>query len=733
MALTIAFAAPAATQLEQGDAVTLSGHGGAFKTKITSLTTGPNAGRLVVVYGDTPAAARTVYDVKAQSERPARDVFIRYCDAQSVDCSDLGNWSAAEDISNTVAQSSSDADWRGNGAEPYPGDSGKPQLFAAGNRVVVTWTDTYCPDGDPATVAADPVVQRSVTYFDLDDREIPFSCLYVASSADGGATWKAPVQLSSGERDAIQDVSRGLGSGQWAITWQEDPLGLQLGSAEGPGEGASGARVSGGTEIWYAYANGTWTDDDAADGYGFWHPPVRLTDNATQTAAGPHDVVKDSSGAVVDDASIEGGDAGASRANLALQYNPDIDSAPTALVAYEESKDSEGVDAGKFVRYHHFAWNDPASSPPQGCIISNPADNARRVRFVPQKNPGTQSGMRLAIFWKEGEYTQGGPSDIMLRKGIASGGSTGFAPSDMTPPVDTAGCDTSDYTTAIALNNTRALNISSRTQTARAAADTEIASSTLADSTSQNFEENAIAHRALLRGDDLYVGYTYTPVLSELLYNNTQNYNFYIRHYDGAVGQWSAPENLSNITDTSINVREPRLVGTPSSGPGCADPSSPADPEQCQDTSVFYVAWGLQTNVSAWSLEQPENLDLQVGRGEDRGAYYTDLLGLAATDHEEAESQLRPTPAGHYLYAVWNETDATGSTRAKFRIVSTYEAPEDTDAGLTGAAGDGDSKNWFQKAFGCTYSPEAPFDPLLPALVAGGFGLLTYRNRRRRK
>ncbi|AOY89522.1 hypothetical protein BKP64_15845 [Marinobacter salinus] len=710
-------AAWGATGLSFGDTVQLNSNGGANKTKLVRLT----SGRLVTVYGDyLDPNDNTVYDVKAQAERPARDIFARYCDAE---CDDIASWSTPVNISGTASQSSIDTDWNGDGTRTaFAGDSDKPNVFNSGSRIAVTWVDKYCegPDGTPETT-----LQRTVSYLTLEDREIPFSCTHVVTgiSESEGITWNERVQLSSGERDAKQDVNRGVGTGQWAITWQEDPRGLQRGEAGGPGDGASGAKVSHGTDIWYSYAVAGWADQGA--GYGLWAAPVRVTDNYdSQTASGNFDVIKDSGGAVVADDQIESGRAGASRANLALQFGS-LDAAPQAIVAYEETKGSEGVYEGKYVRYQTFDWNTPGEQ--AGCIISNPALNGRRVRFVPQKTPGAESGLRLAIFWKEGEFTQGGPSDIMLRKGVVNEGGNGFSTAEMVPAVDHAACETSDYLTAIGLNNEPALNMSSRTLEAQATSDADIPTSTLSDDTYQKVEENAIAHRAQLRGDDLYVGYTYTPVLAELLYTNTKNYNFYLRHYDAVAGTWSAPENLSNIEDTTINVREPRLVGAPGSTPACTAPTP--NPEECQDKSKFYIAWGTQTNVSDWSLEEPEELDLYAARAEDKGAYVTPVVTFAgeAEGVEAFESQVRMTPAGNQLFAVWNE-NRDGGTHAMFRQSTTVEIPDDgTDDGIDDGDSTSSSSNGGGTIFGCSYNPGAPFDPTLFLLTALAIGGLTVR------
>ncbi|SNB58714.1 hypothetical protein SAMN04487880_3074 [Marinobacter sp. es.042] len=721
-----------ATGLSFGDTVQLSANGGANKTKLVRMT----SGRLVSVYGDyLDPNSNTVYDVKGQSERPARDLFVRYCDA---DCDDIANWSEPENISETAGKSSIATDWNGDGnAAPFPGDSDKPNIFNSGNRIAVTWVDKYCEGPDGTT---ENTLQRTVSYLTLEDREVPFSCTYVVTgtSVDTPETseiiWDEPMQLSSGERDAKQDVNRGLGTGEWAITWQEDPRGLQRGEADGPGDGASGANVSSGTDIWYSYALKDWADQDVVtDGVQIWSEPVRITDNFNgQTASGNFDIIQDADGLVPDE-NIESGKAGASRANLALQFNSELESVPQVIVAYEETKGSEGLDEGKFIRYHTFDWNNPdgwtdyvdENSVPAaaaGCIISDPSLNARRVRFVPQKTPGTESGLRLGIFWKEGDFTQGGPSDIMLRKGFALGGSNGFATADMTPAVDPA-CETSDYLTAIGLpNQQRALNMSSRTEEAQATSDAELATSTLSDPTNFKVEENSIAHRGLLRGDDFYIGYTYTSVLAELLYTNTKNYNFYIRRYDAVAGTYSAPENLSNIDDTGINVREPRLVGTPGSTPKCEN-----DPEECQDKAKFYVAWGTQTNVSEWSLEEPSELDLFAARAEDKGDYVTPIVRFAgdAEDVEDFESQIRMTPAGNELFVVWNENTPSG-THALYREAVTTEIPDDggDDNGDTPTA---TSSSGGGTIFGCSYSPGAPFDPTLFLLTALAIGGLTVR------
>ena len=628
----------AVTQISPSDPVELSDPGSlgyAFKTKLARTTSGV----LVTTYGDAYDAAKVVYDVKGQVNRPARDIFVRTCDSAILDCSVASNWTGEVNISNTAAQSSIDTDWDGNTngdniRKPYWGDSDKPNIINAGTRVQLTWVDKYCPaaGGLPA------VAQRTVTYLTRDNREVPFSCVYVSTSDNNGSTWSAPTQLTDGSRDAKQDASKIQSDGHAIITWQEDPLGLQLGEGDGPGEGASGAGTHHGTDVWH-----TTTTPYAVNASPAWATPDRVSDNYTGAgASGDYDDIKDATGALVDVGIIDGGVAGASRPNVGLV-------GPTAIVAYEETKGTGGLDDGKFVRYHTFTYNDAAvTNNNVGCIISDPAENARRVRFVPQATPGTASSTTLGIFWKQGLYDQGGPSDIMLRRGTLD-----FTSANMVPAVD-ANCEASDYAAAIALNNDAPVNLSSEAPTATDA--------NLGDNSDANNSENALAHRALLRGDDLYVGFSYTPDWAVATYTTLENYNFWLRHYDGETDSWTSPVNLSNITDKGLNAREPRLVGTP------------AAPDQ--NTSAFVIAWGTQTNVPE-HLGGAEELDIYYTRSFDKGVTFEPVISVPNPNGvARFESQLRPTPDGQTVYMAWNENTST-ATNAMFSQGLTETVPDE--------------------------------------------------------
>lgn len=730
--MAVVGAAYAATQIIQftiNTPIALSVGGNGDKPKIQRA----GSGLLVTAYGDSEAGFGTVYDVKGDVERQARDIYVRTCNSLTANCDDPANWTAPFNVSKSVSLSSISTAWQGGDPVanrlPYLGDTDKANIKTSGPVMVLTWVGSYCPDGDLQNAGIQPPVQRAVRYLERDSRIIPFSCTWMAYSKNSGATWSAPIQLSTGERDAKQDASGGgynitTKKGQVNISWQEDPQGLQLGEADGPGDGASGANVSNGTDVWYTWATIDLSDPlVTADDFVLAAPSLelraqghRLTDNQTGIGIGGTDEanpVFDGTGANVPKEDIETGQAGAARPNIGMVGS-------TAIIAYEETKGSEGLDEGKFIRYHAFPFSTPGTDN-AGCIISDPLKNGRRVRFLTQS---TDFAMPLAIFWKEGIYDKGGPSDIVVRRGMG-----GVASTNMVPAVDPA-CATSDYTTAIGLNNTMGENISSRASVVTAT-DTG-----LTDGTEVNFTENALAHRGVLRGDDLWIGYSYTEDLVKL-WAQLDNYNFWVRKFTVA-GGWDLPRNLTNITDTKINVREPRFFGTPASSSTACPTGIPTDPTTtdatlCQDTNVIFVAWGTQTNVSPFDPVGGEDLGIWITASNDAGATYATPVkystaqGTLFQDEESAfEAQIVARPDGRAFYGMWNQADSTtGLTAAEYASGSwtLVDAPAPVPVPPPSTDGGGGG--------GCAVgSGNAPFDPVLPMLAALGligFGLRRYR------
>jgi len=707
----IGFTAP--ETLSSGGDVT--GNGAAFKTKLVRL----GNGMLVSVFGDSIGASEAVaYGLKEDDVHKVRDIFARTCmpnlkegDTYK-DCSLETDWSEAVNISNTADKTSASTKWTRDGDGDlidldvaFPGDSEKPNIFNSGTTAVVTWTDKYCPGGE----------QRSVEYLERNSIEVPFSCVYEAhvNYANQPAVWTT-TQLTFGERDAKQDVNKGVmhtDKAKWIITWQEDPQGLQIGGGDGPGDGASGASVSHGTDIWLTTTNDIHTENFAE--------PARLTNNMTLTKDATHgdaNPVYENNGTAA--AELESGIAGASRANTALVNVTVGEVVPTALVTYEETKGTGGLDDGKYVIYHNFPFDTPETNA-TGDIISKEDENSRRVRFVTQVNPSPTAKMRMGVFWRQGNPTAGGPGDIMVRLGIANG-TSGLTPADMTP----------------------AVNVSSNTVPwSPIGGAIEESTNNLNDTTDLNPYEDARAHRAAIRGDDFYIGYSYTKDWAIATYTDLDNYNFWMRRYDATTSTWIDAKNLSNITDTTLDVKEPRLVGMPGNGPGCTDPANITNTENCQNKGRLLIAWGMVSNGYE-HIGAGEEFDIRYTRTNDKGETYEDITIVEGIGiNNRFESQLRPTPAGNYVFSVWNENDNDiGGTYSKLSISTPTtpavlaqgsgsvdepgEEPEDTtviDEPTTSYTSGGGG--------GCTYNPNSnSFDMMFLFMMALG---LLYPFRRR--
>lgn len=575
--------------------------------RLANTVNGVHDGRLVITYSDSNNTA-PVWDPQTLEHLP-RDVFTRYSD------DDGKTWSSPVNISNSAGSYSAVTDHDGDGIDsPYYGDCDKPTIAASGDVLVVSWVGKYAPD--PEWVWGQSGVSQLQGSSNYDDpavqnpREVPFSAVWVALSPDGGTTWtrgdivtqQPPLQLTHASRDAVNDVQRGSGR-RWVLSWQEDPAGLQTGEAEGPGEGSSGAKGTPGTDVWY-----TWVSDIVAD-------PTALALNRTPL----------SNHSLYNMTFVEPllmGVPGEEEFHAATRPNVSLvnDSGTwTALVAYEESKDTaKGVatgGVGKTVQYHAFPFNEPIVGGSCECLVhgatgttvSVPNENGRRVRFVTQTPNGVDPA--VFVFWRQGLGNQGSAADIVGR---------------VAKDVDEA---------SVALASL--LNLSSNAPVATDA--------NLADSTDSNPLDDARAHRALLRGPFVALGYSYTRDLELAETTVLENYDFWLRRSLDGGNSWSSVVNLSELPKTE-NVLEPRLVGPAASGG-----SDPA----------FVVAYGTETNVNDQLGEVAVAGDISIRRTRDLGATWTQPMPFAASSEPENESQIQVGPGAAEIWAVWMKGGAT--------------------------------------------------------------------------
>ncbi len=188
--------------------------------------------------------------------------------------------------------------------------------------------------------------------------------------------------------------------------------------------------------------------------------------------------------------------------------------------------------------------------------------------------------------------------------------------------------------------------------------------------TGANMLENALAHRGMMRGSSILVGFSYVPDLERFQLLDTEApYNFMVRRSTDGGATWTTAVNLTPVVtaESGYTVKEPRIVPTPGSGPKCA-----TDPTDCQDPNVIYVAYGLQNNVLGY--DEAGDFDIYMAVTLDGGASFSapkaitagDALFGATDDFEDFETQIKLRPDGRASSTVWSGYDGVAK-HAMFR------------------------------------------------------------------
>lgn len=467
-----------------------------------------------------------------------------------------------------------------NGTD-YLAENDKASVFAPSSysgtsprSILVTWTSSYCPD---LTSGAYPNPAQKIATALIPPR--PYKCLWTARSINAGVSWSTE-QLTDGSLDAENDVVAGAQSNNaFAIAWQADPMGLQPGEGDGPGDGGSGARTTGGTNLWYTYTNSLSGANPLLR-----NNVVQLTDNVAMPPVG--------------DGPPTG--PGASRPTLQM-------SGSTAAIVYEETKGG----GGKNVHFHSFAYNNPDINN-DGTIVNDPRYNARRPRVVLQGGSAAGSSpLRMMVFYRQSSVIAPGASaDIVLHRGlkdtVADPASTGFRAADLEP-----------YSSATNMSDPGELH----------PGDNALAH--------RGFVRGSFIAFGYSYTDDL--------VASDPDQTNppTSTNNFYVRTSNDSGASWSAPQQVSNfeVYDSwplNISVAEPRLV--PTSGTLTNPLTMVPDTGDIQNPDVFYVAYGSYMNTPG----KPD-YKIFVTRTTNRGASFELTGGMpGGVGQSESQLRVRP-------------------------------------------------------------------------------------------
>ncbi len=471
---------------------------------------------------------------------------------------------------------------------------------------------------------------------------------------------------------------------------------------------------------------------------------------------------------VTADGRLLDGNTGASRANVFLQpyKKPDGSKSAWAIIGYEERKgvgmppevdyedpcdpdvagseepdeeDRYRPDVGKNVIYHSFDFANPQVVGGGGIVnlpetdeAGNPVylvdefgallldwkgepqlayENARRVRFVTQpKSKAGASKTVLVALYRQGEEGSGKPADIFMRRIKASSTGNPYAFGNFVPG---------------------AQNLSSvePTELWQNPFDSEApvkmlrwgwSHDNLADSSARNPYTDSKAHRGALNGDELLIGYGWTPNWGR---RANDKYDFYVRRSFNGGQSWTTdpdpgdsepiehnvvfrvpvidyeeqtviwdeevvttaygpgaaepPRNVSNLRNNRTSVLEPRLVKTPGTILTYGNPTG--YPEDVQDSSVYQLAYGLEFNQNTLpdGVVFPQlPLDIYYSRTKDKGQRYESVIvtpqggsgkpqegwnPLAKDKPEQGAAQLRQTPDGSRMYGIWLEEGEKGS------------------------------------------------------------------------
>jgi hypothetical protein len=353
------------------------------------------------------------------------------------------------------------------------------------------------------------------------------------------------------------------------------------------------------------------------------------------------------------------------------------------VLAYEETKGLSETDPGvpddptatdiavegKIVLAEAFLWDAPVTvsagnivnqkvpryDPLTGTFDTNDMiyENARRVVIVKQVDPCemTATSYPIGFLYKQSFETQGGPSDMYVRlfRGL--------------------GVDTLEDVV---------YNVTSQTTTAASSDEADIDLLTwdltnLDDYVGENPYDNTFSPRGFMRGDEIYIGFAYTPADARTVnlgVSGNVASNFWIhRNLTGAPDGWLGPQQITFEQGGTTSL-DPRFVPTAkynAAGVAAGILSDRSNPD------VLLMSYG--------TADEFHELDVHYSRSTDKGATWEYIVtdngpdGIEGTADdvkrfaklsswplpvEEGSVQTLASPDGNMGFNVWlQESDVT--------------------------------------------------------------------------
>ncbi|HEX6130896.1 MAG TPA: choice-of-anchor O protein, partial [Actinomycetota bacterium] len=319
-------------------------------------------------------------------------------------------------------------------------------------------------------------------------------------------------------------------------------------------------------------------------------------------------------------------------------------------------------------------------------------ENARRVRYLTQ--PKAQLGPSRTIgvvLYRMGELSQAAAADVVMQRFVvpATDAATDdpFRIGNLVPGIQNVSAVTATGTWTDPATNVERVTTWAQTE------------ANLGDSTALLASDSGRAHRGFLKGDFLALGYLWTGNW-DLYLQGDEIENYYVRRsFDGgrtftttpaslggkgvqsctsfndpatgalltptcvdlAPGVFEPAQNLSLLDGFDETAIEPRLVGLPGTIAG-----SPY-PEDVQNAAVVWQVWGTASPQTGGDVEPGDveivvdgdegksPLDLYFTLSSDWGDTYARTAVLAGGPSAQAEAQVRFSPDGSRMHAVWNE------------------------------------------------------------------------------